>query len=423
MEPNEAPQFAGAGSPISRRIFLTGVAALAAVQSVSLASATQAQTEDQGRDARGDVLAYVGTYTPNGQGIYRFRVNLDTGALTDQKVFPSTTNPSWLAFDPSHKFLYAANEIANFNGTTTGSVTAYAVDHSTGDLTLLNTVSSQGSGPAHLSVDPSSKFVLVANYGGGNVAILPIQADGSLGNATDVKADTSACSPACAVGPRHAAKAPPGSFAISGHDAPHAHMIQTDPAGHFVFVNDLGLDLTHVWTFDRVTGKLSNPKTVPSSPGAGPRHFAFHPNGRFFYSLNEEASTLAFMTYAASTGTLAPVQEISTLPSAFVGTNFTSEVLVSADGKFVYAANRLHDTIAVFAVGPSGELARIDETWTRGDYPRNFNIEPTGKFMYVCNHRGDSITTFRLNGDGKKVTFTGMYTAVGSPAVIIFHRL
>jgi len=427
MESKEAQQPDGAATPVSRRTFLAGVAAVAAAQSVSLASVSRAETEDHnhqgGRENGGELLAYVGTYTPNGQGIHLFRVDPASGALTPIKVFPSTVNPSWLAFDPGHKFLYAGNEIANFNGTTTGSVSAYAVNQTTGDLTLLNTVTSGGAGPAHVSVDPSSKFVFVANYGGGNVAVLPINPDGSLGNPTDVKADNSACSPACPVGPIHAQKAPPGSFAISGHDAPHAHMIQTDPAGNFVIVNDLGLDLTQVWKLDRVNSKLTDPKNVPSSPGAGPRHFAFHPTGRFFYSLNEEASTLAFMTYDASTGTLTPAQELSTLPAAFVGTNFTSEVLVSRDGRFVYAANRLHDTIAVFAVGSSGALTRLDETWTRGDYPRNFNIEPSGKFMYVCNHRGDSITTFRLTGNGSKVTFTGMYTAVGSPAVIVFHRI
>src|SRR5215510_5070689 len=195
MESNEAQQAGGGAAPISRRIFLAGVAAVAAAQSVSVASVSQAETEDnddQGDSHKsGELLAYVGTYTPNGQGIYKFRVDESSGALTQIKVFPSSVNPSWLAFDPGHKFLYSGNEIANFNGTTTGSVSAYAVDQTTGDLTLLNTVTSGGAGPAHVSVDPSSKFVLVANYGGGNVAVLPIQADGSLGNPTNVKADNS----------------------------------------------------------------------------------------------------------------------------------------------------------------------------------------------------------------------------------------
>src|SRR5262249_49591323 len=155
-----------------------------------------------------------------------------------------------------------------------------------------------------------------------NIAVLPINPDGSLANPSDVKADASACPGSCPVGPTKAAKAPPGSFAISGHDAPHAHMIQADPAGNYVIAIDLGLDLTQVWKLDRVNGKLRDPKNFPSSPGAGPRHFAFHPNGRWFYSLNEEASTLAFMTYNAATGVLTAVQEVATLPAAFVGTNF-----------------------------------------------------------------------------------------------------
>ena len=397
---------------ISRRDLLKGAAATLAVASAAPASAKPA----------GTILAYVGTYTPNGQGIHRFNVDPSTGSLTQQKIFPSTINPSWLAFHPSNTYLYAADEISNFNGTTNGAVTAYAV-LSNGDLIALNTVSSGGSGPAHVSVHPTGKWVLVANYGGGNVAVLPINPDGSLGNATDIRVDVTACSPVCLVGPTHAAEAPPGSFAISGHDAPHAHMIQSDPAGNFVLVNDLGLDLTIIWSFDGVNGKLLSPRTVPSSAGAGPRHFAFHPNGLWFYSLNEEASTLAFMTYDATTGSLSPVQEISTLPDAFVGTNFTSEVMVSQDGRFVYAANRLHDSIAVFAVDGTGLLTRVGEEWTRGDYPRNFNIEPTGKFLYACNHRGDSITTFRIDAGGGKLKFTDHYTAVGSPAVIVFLTL
>lgn len=203
------------------------------------------------------ILAYPGTYTPNGSGIYLFQMNPSTGDLTQIKIFPTNTNPSCLAFDPEGKYLFAANEISNFNGTTTGSVTGYTFNRTNGDLTAINTVSSGGAGPAHLSVDPSGKYVLVANYGGGNCAVLPIMAGGMLGAATDVKMDADACTPACAVGPIHAEKAPPGSFAISGHNAPHAHMIQTDPAGNFVFVNDLGLDRTIIYKFDKVNGNLT----------------------------------------------------------------------------------------------------------------------------------------------------------------------
>jgi 6-phosphogluconolactonase len=417
MEQRDGRSGYGSAGGVSRRSLLKGVAAIGAV--TTLGAARPAPAAKPG----GRVLAYVGTYTPNGQGIYLFEVDGSTGALTQLKVFPSMVNPSWIAFDPTNRFLYSANEISNFNGTTTGSVSAYAVNAGNGDLTLLNTVTSGGAGPAHLSVDPLGKFVFVANYGGGNVAVLPVQGNGSLGNPTHVVNDTSACTPACPVGPTHAVNAPPGSFAISGHDAPHAHMIQTDPAGNFVIANDLGLDLTIVWQLNRPAGQLINHQTVPSSAGAGPRHFAFHPNGVWFYSLNEEASTIAFMTYDAASGVLTPVEEISTLPDEFVGTNFTSEVLVSQDGKIVYAANRLHDTIASFSIDHNGALTLVGEEWTRGDYPRSFNIDPNGQFMYVCNHRGDSVTTYRVHAGSGKLTFTDQYTAVGSPAVITFLTL
>src|SRR5262249_37708729 len=195
-----------------------------------------------------------------------------------------------------------------------------------------------------------------------------------------------------------------GGSAASGPDATQAHMTQTEPAGKFVLVNDLGLDLTIVWEFDAVSGRLSNPRTFPASAGAGPRHFAFHPNGVLFYSLNEEASTLAFLKYDPTKGALEPVDETSTLPEGFVGTNFTSEVVVSANGRFLSAANRLHDSIAVFETdAATGRPTLVGEQATRGDYPRSFSIDPTGGFLYSCNQRSDSITVFRIDGGGRKL--------------------
>ncbi|MGH2457635.1 MAG: lactonase family protein [Chloroflexota bacterium] len=418
MQPNDTQESRHAFGSVSRRVVLAGAAVLAVGQAVP--AFAQAGDDDAPRPRQGKVLAYAGTYTPNGQGIYLFQVDLSTGALDPVTVFPSSTNPSWMEIDPSKTHLYAVDEISNYNGTTTGAASAYSIDRSNGNLTLLNTVSSQGSGPAHLSVDPLGKYVFVANYGGGSVAVLPIQSDGSLGNATDMKSDAG-LGP---VGPTRAAKAPPGSFAISGHDAPHAHFIHTDPAGKFVIANDLGLDLTIVWSFDRSSGTLSNPRTFPSSPGAGPRHFVFHPNGRFFYLLTEEASTVEFRLYDPASGTLGPIQqEIQTLPANFVGTTFGSEIRISDDGRFVYCANRLHDTVATFAVGRDGRLTWLGEEWTRGDYPRSFTIEPTGRFLYACNQRGDSITAFRVIGGGRQLSFTERYTAVGSPAIIIFLEI
>ena len=408
---------------VSRRDLLTGALAGAA------AFAASGSVAGSARGGRVKSLAYVGCYTPNGLGIYLFGVEAD-GDLSPIKVFTtpnpsptsvSATNPSWLAFNPKQTHLYVANEIGNFDGTQAGAVSAFSVNEADGELTFLNTVSSEGGGPAHLSVDPSGNYVLVSNYGGGNCAAIPILANGSLGSATDVQADVNTCTPGpCPVGPPIAAKAPPGSFARSGHDGPHAHMIETDPAGNFAIATDLGLDIVIIWTFDRTNGKLLAPKTFPTSRGAGPRHFAFHPNGVWFYLLNEESSTLAFMRYNPTTGSLRLVDEISTLPKGFVGTNFTSEIMVSPNGSFIYAANRLHDTIAIFSIERGGHPELIDEEWTRGDYPRSFNIDPTGRYMYVCNQRSDAVTTFKVLGNGHRLRFANRYTPVGSPAAIVF---
>jgi 6-phosphogluconolactonase len=398
------------GSAVSRRSLLKSASLVAA------AASGPARADDDDDRPRPPILAYVGAYTPNGQGIYLFSMNPSNGRLTQIKVAAAVPSPSWLAIHPQGRFLYAVNEISNFNGTTSGSVSAFSINRTTGDLTFLNVVSSEGGGPAHLSVDPLGQFVYVANYGGGSIAVLPIQLNGSLGNATDVHLDVGA------VGPTHATNAPPGSFAISGHNAPHAHMIQADPAGKFVFHADLGQDRIYSWILNRGTGKLSpnTPAFVPIPPGDGPRHFAFHPNGRWFYSLQEEASTLLFFDYNAVNGTLTQQQMLSTLPSGFAGTNFTSEVRVSSDGRFVYAANRLHDTVGIFRVDGSGRLASVGQASTLGDYPRSFTIDPNGKFLYSCNQRSDAITAFRVLGDGRDLAFTGQYTAVGSPAVIVF---
>jgi 6-phosphogluconolactonase (cycloisomerase 2 family) len=267
-----------------------------------------------------------------------------------------------------------------------------------------------------LSVHPSGKYVLVANYAGGTVAVLPVRANGSLGAATDVKHD------AGKVGPIHAASAPPGSFAISGHERPHAHMVQSDPSGRFVLAADLGLDKILIWKFDIEKGTLTpnDPAAVAVPAGDGPRHFTFHKNGRWMYSLQEEASTLITFDYDATRGSLTAKQTISSLPKGFRGTNFTSEVMISGDGRFLYAANRLHDSIAWFAIGGDGTLTFAGEEWCRGDYPRYFNIDPSGNFLYTCNQRADAIAAFRVNRRTGALTFTGNYTEVGTPSILIF---
>ena len=404
----------------SRREFLRGAAALTVAHPIfALIQKGEAQ-----RGVR-PVLAYVGSYSSpqgpegavgHGQGIYLLEMDPATGALRPRDVFPNEANPSWLALAPSRTHLYSANEISNFDGTASGSVSAYSVDRKTGRLTLLNTVSSEGAGPAYLSVHPSGKYVFVANYHGGTVAVLPVRSNGELGAATDIKLD------AGTIGPARATNAPPGSFAISGHDKPHAHMVQADAAGKFVFASDLGLDQIFIWKFDVDAGKFSPAPqaSVPLPPGDGPRHFVFHPNGRWFYSLQEEASTLVTFDYDPATGKLTPKQTISTLPKSFKGTNFTSEVLISSDARFLYAANRLHDSIAWFSIGQSGLLTFVGEEWTRGDYPRSFNIDPGGNYLYSCNQRADAITAYRVNRQTGSLSFLGQYTPIGTPAAIVF---
>jgi 6-phosphogluconolactonase (cycloisomerase 2 family) len=410
--------------PGSRRSFLKASAALAGTVPVA-AGAVPAQED------AGPLLAYVGTFSSplrdvlptqvdlppgNGRGIHRFRVDRASGALTPAGIQELGTSPSCLVANAAGTRLYSANETDRVGDAKEGTVSAFAIDRANGQLTLLNTVRSGGAGPTYVSLHPSGRFLMVANYFGGSVAVLPVLPEGRLGDATDVKADNGK------LGPTRAASAPPGSFAISGHDRTHAHMIQSDPAGRFVLHVDLGLDRIFVWAFDDRRGTLTpnDPPAVALPPGDGPRHFHFHPNGRWLYSIQEEGSTIVRFDYDAAMGRLAPRQTISTLPPGFAGSNFCSEILVSADGRFVYAGNRLHDSIGIFAIGPNGDLTYVGEEWTRGDYPRSFTLDPSGRFLSCCNQRADNVTVFRVDRQTGGLRFTGHYAAVGNPSSLVF---
>jgi 6-phosphogluconolactonase (cycloisomerase 2 family) len=413
MDPTDVQPQPSSPGALSRRGVLQGATAGAAALAVARSAPVQAQQSDQ-------IVAYVGAYTDRGKGIHMFHVDAADGTLMPWKVLEGLPSPSSLAFAPSQTYLYAVNEIRTFGGTESGSVTAMSVDQVTGDLRILNVVSSRGAGPAHLSVDPAGQFVFAANYGGGTVAVLPIRPDGSLGDATDVRTISGP------LGPQPAQDAPPGSFAISGHDAPHAHMAQTDPAGRYLLVSDLGTDRIYIYRFDSRAGTLTpnDQPFVQAAPGAGPRHFDFHPNGRWLYSLNEEASTVDVMAYNPSDGSLSIQQTLSSLPDGYEGTNFPSQIHVTGDGRFVYAANRLHDTIAVFSVdAATGRLTAREHVWTRGSYPRHFAIEPTGRFLYVLHTRSDNITTFGVDRGTGSLEFTGKFTGVGNPSKIVFLAL
>ena len=380
------------------------------------------------------LIAYVGTYTTplqnmkatqvdlppgNGEGIHLFEVNRQTGAMTACGVHKMGNSPSCLLFNQAKTHLYSANETERVGDDEAGTVSAFAINPKDGQLTLLNSVRSGGKGPTYLSLHPSGKFLFVANYFGGSVAVLPIKADGTLGEATDVKKDVGS------IGPKVAVHAPPGSFAFSGHDQTHAHMIESDPTGRFVLHVDLGLDQILVWKFDADKGTLTanDPPFVAFPAGDGPRHFAFHPNGRWCYSIQEEGSTITLLDYDGDKGQLAPRQSLSSLPPGYAGCNFCSEITVSVDGKFVYAGNRLHDSIAIFAVGDDGKLTFVAEEWTHGDYPRSFTFDPTGDFLYCCNQRADHIACFKVDKSSGGLKFTGHYAPVGNPSIIVFNDL
>ena len=388
----------------------------------------------QTTDTAGPLIAYVGTFSSplkdvlptqvdlppgNGRGIHLFQVNRSTGAMTPAGTYDLGTSPSCLAVNDAGTRLYSANETDRVGDSKEGTVSAFSINRTDGQLTLLNTVRAGGAGPTYVSIHPSGRFLLVANYFGGSVAVLPIQPDGQLGEATDIKNDSGK------IGPARATNAPAGSFAFSGHDRTHAHMIQADPSGRFVVHVDLGLDQIFVWKFDQQVGKLTanDPSAVSLPPGDGPRHFHFHPNGRWIYSIQEEGSTIVTFDYDVAKGKLTSRQTISTLPAGFAGSNFCSEILVSADGQFVYAGNRLHDSIGIFSVGPTGELTWVADEWTRGNYPRSFNLDPSGQYLYCCNQRGDNIAIFEVNRKTGGLKFTGHYATVGNPSIIVFLDL
>lgn len=401
---------------------------------LTLSNSLHAQNQRDQTKAVAPVIAYVGTFSSplkdmlptqvdlppgNGLGIHHFRVDRKTGEMTPTGVTRSGTSPSCLVVNEAGTRIYSANETDRLGGTKQGTVSAYAIDPADGNLELLNTVASGGAGPTYVSLHPSGRYLFVANYFGGSVSVLPVLENGWLGKATDIKVDEGE------IGPTTSANAPTGSKAFSGHDRTHAHMIQSDPSGNFVLHVDLGLDRIYVWAFDVENGMLSPAKQpyVALPAGDGPRHFHFHPNGRWFYSIQEEGSTIVLFDYDSNTGDLSPRQTISTLPKGFAGSNFCSEILVSNDGRFVYAGNRLHDSIGIFSVGSNGELKHVADEWTRGNYPRSFSFGPTGDFLYCGNQRADHLSVFKVNKKTGALDFTGHYVPVGNPSHVVFLEL
>jgi 6-phosphogluconolactonase len=353
--------------------------------------------------SRSSYLMYVGTYTgPNGKGIYAYRFNAATGQATRVGPVAETPNPSFLAIDPNQRFLYAANEISDYQGHKSGAISAFAIDRKSGKLTLLNQVSSHGAGPCYVSLDQTGKYVLAANYAGGNVAVFPMLKDGRLGEASAVIEHT-----APTVDP----------------SGPQPHQIDLSRDNRFAIVSYLGLDQLLVYRFDPAKGTLAanDPPFAQLHHGARPRHFAFHPNYKFLYVLEEAASAIDGFSYDAATGALRRMATRSTLPEGFKGDNTTAEIKVHPDGKFLYSSNRGHDSIAILAIDQATGMPRfLEAVSTGGKKPRNFEIAPGGSYLVAANQNSNNIVIFKIDRQTGHLTPTGQVLEVPSPACIKF---
>jgi len=367
---------------------------------VLLYSAFAVASSDKG------LLFYVGTYTRgDSKGIYAFRMDKATGSLTPLGLAAETQNPSFLAVDPASRFLFAVGESNNFNGKPGGAVSAFAINREDGKLTLLNQASSGGPGPCHVAVDHQGKYVLIANYNGGNVSVLPIGADGKLGESSAFI--------------QHQ-----GSSVNAERQAgPHAHGVYLDAGNHIAVVADLGLDRLLTYRFDPAKGTLTanDPPFVAVRPGSGPRHFAFHPNGRFAFVINELDSTLTTFQYEPTRAVFKELATVSTLPPDFNGSNSTAEVFVHPSGKFVYGSNRGANNIVIFALDQTtGALTTVGWEPSQGRTPRNFAIDPAGQYLVAANQDSASIVVFKIDQQTGKLSSTGQKAEVGSPVCITF---
>ena len=351
-------------------------------------------------------LMYVGTYTGKGsEGIYAFRFDPATGEANAIGLAAATDHPSFLATDQGGRFLYAVNELATFDGGPTGAVSVFGIDRESGTLNLLQQVSSLGEEPAHVSLDTTARFLMVANYSGGNVAVFPIGEDGRLGpNSAFVQDVGSSVNPERQAGP-------------------HAHFIQATNDNRFVVVADLGLDQLLLHRFDAATGSLTpgSPPFVTMDPGAGPRHAAFAPSGHFVYVVNELASTVTVFAYDPGPGVLRGVQTIPTLPGDFAGTNTAAEIEVDATGRFLYVSNRGDDSIAVFGIDPEGgSLTSLEWVPSGGRTPRHFAIDPTGRWLFAANQGSNTINLLRIDPKSGRLTPTDRSLTVVSPVCVRF---
>lgn len=350
-------------------------------------------------------LVYVGTYTRKGsEGIYIYRMDTAMGTLTPVGTAGEATNPSFLAVDPQHQTLYAANETMESGGQPGGGISAFAIDPQTGALAYINSQRTYGGAPCHVSVDQTGRYVYAANYMGGNAAAFPVRAGGGLEAASDVVQHTGS-----GVNPRR-------------QERPHAHSINLDPTNRYAFVPDLGIDKVMAYELDLVNGKLV-PAAVPWTEveaGAGPRHLTFHPNGTVAYLITEMGSTIIVFAYDAAQGVFTALQTVPALPADFDVRSTCADIHTTPDGTFVYGSNRGHDSLVCYAIdAETGLLTYVGHTSTGGKTPRNFAIDPTGTFLFAANQDTDNIVTFRIDKETGALTPTGQVIAVPMPVCVI----
>lgn len=352
---------------------------------------------------------YIGTYTlrmsfvdGKGEGIYIYQMNSTTGKLDYVATVKDVINPSYLTLHPAGKYIYAVNEISG-EYANSGSISSFAINPITKELKFLNRQPTHGLAPCFVSLDASNQYALVANYDSGSLCVLPIQPDGSLGNATQVIQLEGS-------GPN-----------LDRQAGPHAHMIQPGPEGKWIFAVDLGSDKIKLYALDTAQGKLypTDPAWISLRPGSGPRHLAFHPNGKYIYLINELASTITVFHYAATQGFLVEQQIVSTLPDHYSGQNLGAEIQVHPNGRFVYVSNRGDDTLVVFGVEPeTGKLTFVNRVSSRGKSPRFFAIDPTGNFLLCANQDSDTIVSFKINQETGELDAQDEVTQVPTPVCL-----
>ena len=354
-----------------------------------------------------EMLVYIGTYTSGkskSEGIYVYKLNLDSGELNLYKTVKNVVEPSYLTIDKDKKYLYAVNETVEYEGKKSGAVSAFAINQETGDLSFLNKQPSLGGAPCYIIVSENGKFTLVANYVGGNVAAFAVEAGGIIGAPVDLQQQLG-------TGPNK-----------DRQEAAHAHSIDLDDKNRFAYSCDLGADKIYIYEFDKKDGKLKpNPaqEFLQARVGVGPRHLAFHPNGHIAFVINELDSSITALDWDKKRGTLRAIATVSTLPADFKGENTGAEIQISPNGKFLYGSNRGHDSISAFKIdAPNGNLELIENVSTQGKTPRNFVITPNGEFLLAANQNSDSVVVFRIDEKSGKLAPTGNTAQVPSPVCL-----